>query len=265
MFAQVLDVTERRAAEERGERVRRLYAALAATVELAQKAQTRAEMFEGACRVLVDAAGLRLASVAVVDETTGDASVTVVATPPNRVGDDLADLTAAHLPLDPADPRAGTPAARALAQGVAAWSGDFETDPAMAPLREQARRAQLRSAAAVPLRVDGRVVGVLATFAATPGFFDQAVLTLVERVGAAISRGWEALESAARRQAAEDELRARIAQQSTVVHLGEEALVVDDVGDLMRSAVDAVARTLGVQLAEVRLTGAPGSGCGGTA
>src|SRR5512144_633474 len=61
VFAQVLDVTERRAAEERGERVRRLYAALADTVELAQKAQTRAEMFEGACR------------------------------------DDLADLTAAHL------------------------------------------------------------------------------------------------------------------------------------------------------------------------
>jgi GAF domain-containing protein len=71
------------------------------------------------------------------------------------------------------------PTGTAIRRGIPVASNDILTDPDCAPWREQAQRHGVASTLALPLRVDGDVIGVLNICAAEPDAFDAEVIELL--------------------------------------------------------------------------------------
>ncbi len=89
-----------------------------------------------------------------------------------------------------ADDRLGSgPAGRAIRSGEICTVGDIDADPSFAPWSEVARRHGFRSAAAIPVVVDGRVDGAWQVYAMEPRAFTPDVLTVLEDLALEIGFG----------------------------------------------------------------------------
>src|SRR5204862_8028212 len=73
-------------------------------------------------------------------------------------------------------------AGTAFRTAVPAVCHDFGDDERFASWREQTLAMGVKSGAAIPLRADGRVIGVFALFAAEKHAFDEEVVRLLERM-----------------------------------------------------------------------------------
>jgi PAS domain S-box-containing protein len=103
------------------------------------------------------------------------------------------------------------PSGKAFRDGKPHVSEDFAADPDMRPWLAEATRRGFRSAAALPIRLAGKVSGVLAVNADEKDFFQDAEMALLGQAASDISFG---LDSAAR----EEERR-----QAEVVAMAERA------------------------------------------
>ena len=88
------------------------------------------------------------------------------------------------------DDRLGSgPAGRAIRSGQICTVSDTDADPSFAPWAETARRHGFRSAAAIPVVVDGRVDGSWQVYAMEPRAFTSEVLTVLEDLALEIGFG----------------------------------------------------------------------------
>ncbi|MDE3030763.1 MAG: PAS domain S-box protein [Acidobacteriota bacterium] len=98
-----------------------------------------------------------------------------------------------------ADDRLGSgPAGRAIRSGQICTVSDIDGDPSFAPWSEAARRHGFRSAAAIPVVVDGRVDGSWQVYAMEPRAFNSEVLTVLEDLALEIGFGLSRLGEGAR-------------------------------------------------------------------
>jgi PAS domain S-box-containing protein len=187
------DVTERRANVVRLARLTRLYQVLSSVTEAIPEERDPGRLFENVCRVMVEQGGFRRAWVG---HRRRNGLIQVVAS----AGVDGPDDPSAEDGIVLAD-KLGTVAA-ALADGRSATARDIAADSRTAEVAEEAAAAGVRSAAAVPIFIDGRHDTVLAISSSEPGRFDAEELGLLERlaadVGFAVQAGGE---EAARRKA----------------------------------------------------------------
>jgi diguanylate cyclase (GGDEF)-like protein len=96
-----------------------------------------------------------------------------------------------RISLDPGIAQGQGPAGNALREGRHFVCNDIEHDPCTAPWRDQALAKGFRASAAFPLRVEGRVIGVLNLYAAEADFFDAEEIRLLEELAADASLGLE--------------------------------------------------------------------------
>jgi PAS domain S-box-containing protein len=187
-------------AETRVAIVSRLYLFLSQVNEAIVRVQDQAVLFQEICRIAVEEGRFKMAWVGMVDAQGN----VVKAVSQYGVEDGYLDRIIISF-------REG-PESRGLT-GTAVrenWSdicNDIASDPRMAPWREEALQRGYRSSGTFPLRVDGRVVGLLAIYAGTPEFFTDEEVSLLESLAKDVSFAMKSMEQEALRRRAEADLK----------------------------------------------------------
>jgi diguanylate cyclase (GGDEF)-like protein len=167
------------------ERLNRVYAVLSGINGTILRIRDVDGLFARACRVAVEAGKFRLAWVGRIDEA--DEAVVPVASagPASGCLDGLTFST-----REDKIETCGV-VGHCIQQSQWAVCNDIESDPRMAPWREVARANGLASCGAFPLRVEGKLFGVLVLHASEKDFFDETEVRLLNEVAADVSLGLE--------------------------------------------------------------------------
>ena len=193
------DITERKKAEEQLRKLNRTYALLSDVNQTIMHVHEPMALFEAACHIAVEKAGFRMAWIGLLDPQTKQVKPVV------HVGKTNGYLDKLNIVLDNSKRRHG-PTASALRDGKHVVVNDIESDPRMAPWREDALQLGYRASAAFPLIVAGEVSGTLNLYAGEPGFFDDQELKLLDEMAADIAFSLEYNEQEEQRKQAETKL-----------------------------------------------------------
>ena len=218
-------------AEQRAERLGRVYAMLSSVDEAIVRVRQRLPLFDEVCRVLVERGRLRMVWVGEVGE---DGWIVPVA----QAGAVEGYLDSIRISvLNVAEGRGPTGTAAREREHV--FTTDIGKDGRMGPWREAALAREYRSSAAFPLLLEDRCVAVLTAYSSEVGFFDEEEVALFDRMAADLSFALEAMAREEHRRAVEAELRAseqrfRVAAESTL----DSLTIVSPVGDAGGEIVD---------------------------
>src|SRR5437660_3009824 len=159
-----------------GSRLERMFAALSATNEAMLRAKDPEELFQRVCDAAVH--GGRFSVTLVVVPGPDMLSVRVAAAT-GPAGPRLRQL---KLSIDETRPEGRGLIGTAFRTQRPCVTNDFLNDPRLAAWHEAAREGGTRSAAGLPLVVRGRSVGVLLFYSHELGTFDEALVSLLERM-----------------------------------------------------------------------------------
>ena len=168
-------------------RLTRVYAVLSGINGLIVRVRNRDELFRGACRIAVDSGQLPMAWIGLVERSAMRIHPVV------WCGADETYIEAMPLGLDAADSESYGLAGRAVSERAPIIANDFAGDPRVLRRAEAGQRG-FRSFVALPLIVAQEVVGVLALYAAEPGFFDEDEMKLLLELAGDISFALEHIE-----------------------------------------------------------------------
>ncbi|BDU77590.1 PAS domain-containing protein [Mesoterricola sediminis] len=240
-FATVFeDITERLARERDLARLNALYGVLSHLGRCLVRVATREELFQDACRILVESGGYRVAWVLWQD------AAGVFLEPLAGYGEAVAAIREVTVRLGPDASGALGPTATAIRNGRVEVCRDFHEDPRTGPWREPARSLGLRSFAVVPLREGSGEAGALLLFGGEPKDFHPEEVGLLEEVGATLSFGLDHLAADAERV----RLASQVAQAQKMDSLGSLAGgVAHDINNVL-GAVQALAMVHQLQAPE---------------
>lgn len=209
----VLDITERRANNERTERLERLRDALAEILRAITRVGDRDQLYSEACRIAVERGGFRMAWIGLVDQATGNI------VPIASAGHVAGYLDVLHLSMNDAGTGLGM-TATAVRTGHPVVVRDGSTDPMFAQYKDEANARGYNSAVALPLIVEGRPIGALVVYAAVVDAFGAPEVELMEGLAEDISFKLEVIGREETRAAAEadrDRLAAVVEQAAEIV------------------------------------------------
>ncbi|HET6631691.1 MAG TPA: EAL domain-containing protein [Rhodanobacteraceae bacterium] len=185
------DVTLRRAHERRIARLNRIYALLSGINTLIVRVRERDQLFSEACQLAVEHGQFTMAWI-------GELDAGGVVTPVAWAGNCSESLAPFPLRGEQAAPVFGTLAARALAQMQPEICNDIAAEPALEVSHAEAARCGYGSAALLPLKLDGRAIGVVGLYAAEAETFDSEEMRLLVEMAGDISFALDHLEKEAR-------------------------------------------------------------------
>ncbi len=238
------DLTEGKAHEREIERLNRLNATLSAVNHSIILVQTREELFQEVCRIVVDQAGFKVVWVGWCD--TESHRVHPVA----QAGDSQGYVDKIKVYADDR-PRAAVPWACASVKASRASSTILLGDPRAEPWREAAMAHGLQSVAALPIRLDGRVVGALIVYSGEKDRFRDKEVALLEEVAASISFALDHLEQERKRRQSEESLRDSQAKLKAIVNTAIDAIITIDFEGAVLSFNPAAERIFGFAAQEI--------------
>jgi putative nucleotidyltransferase with HDIG domain len=203
------DITERKLAENRIDHLTRLYATLSQINACIVRIKDRQELFEAVCRVAVDFGRFGLAWIGLTDLGSGNVEIVAHAGRGEQYLDEISANFREH------GPRRG-PTTEAIQESSVVVVNDVKKDARMVPWRRAVMNYGYRSLAAVPLREQGKVIGVLDLYAAEANFFTQDQLALLEELSQDLSFALDAMAAEAERQASQKRLETQIQRLSAL-------------------------------------------------
>ena len=208
LVANFRDVTERehalqelRAAQARGARLGRMYAALNAANEEILKNRDPSVLYQRLCELLIEHAGLQLAAVRLLDRQSGWIE------PVAHAGGPASYLARARVSIDRKRPQSHGPSGRVALEGCTLVNNDYFADPALALWHDEARAAGIAAMMSVPLRRGGEVIGLMSLYSAEKAWFDPELVGLAERMAANVSFALDNFDREAKRAAVAQALR----------------------------------------------------------
>jgi len=199
----IRDITERKAAEEKIQRLTKLYAALSQCNQAIVRCAGEEQLFPQICRVAVQLGGMKMAWIGRIDPDTR--VVRIVA----RFGDHADEyLQGIEISVDADHPRGRGPTGTAVRENEPVWRQEFGNQPLLAPWQERRARFGFGASATLPLRRNGVPVGVLTLYAGEVGAFDEAARNLLIEMAADIGFALDNFAREAARERAEIDLRA---------------------------------------------------------
>jgi diguanylate cyclase (GGDEF)-like protein/PAS domain S-box-containing protein len=167
------NVTERKLAERMSQRLARMFNSLVATNEALLHATTRDALFESICAAAVEGGNFLAGALVLPGGADGMAQVVAASGPM------AAELRKARIATDPSTVEGRGLVGEAFRTGEPAVAHDFLNDERTRPWHAVARAVKLVSAAAVPIVLEGQVLGVLVFYSADKrGLTDEVVLLL---------------------------------------------------------------------------------------
>ncbi|UCV02206.1 PAS domain-containing protein [Dechloromonas denitrificans] len=183
------NVTEREANRERIASQNRALQLMNGVAQTLVRHTDEAAMLTEICMIAVDIGGYRLAWVA---EAIHDAAKRIVPVAESGFGEGYLE----QLDISWADaPNGQGPTGRAIRTGVPAIARDITRDPAFAPWRGAALALGYQSSAALPLRVQGKVIGALNLYAAEADAFGDDEVALLDNLAGELGLGLSMLRS----------------------------------------------------------------------
>jgi len=204
-------------AEEGQRKSLRLYNFLAQVNHAAAKEKDRARLLALICDVAVKIGGFKMAWVAEADRDIGRLL------PLCSAGSDLDYLRGLRLDLAGGEYSTSPMGVAALKKEITA-SADIATDPNFKPWRERALRAGFRSAAALPLMVDGKLSAILGLYSSEALFFTADEMKLLAEIQGDVSLALEAIRSEQKRSASQAALERTANQLSHLMEVNPAIL-----------------------------------------
>ena len=231
-------------AEREMQRLSRLYNVLSQTNQLIMRVDTPQGLFEGACRIAVEAGGFEMAWVGVVDPATH------FVRPAATYGNAGSYLDGIRISIDDV-PEGRGPTGAAMREARPYFSRDIARDGAMAPWREKALALGYRSSAAFPLTTLGAVTGVYSIYAREPGWFTDEHVALLRALTSDISFALGALERERRSREAEQRSAASEIRFRSLIENSSDLITILDKDSVIRYQSPSVTRLLGYDLDEL--------------
>ncbi len=188
------DITQRKLAEQKFERLSRLYAALSQCNQAIVRCREANELFASICRDAVKFGGMKLAWIGQPD------AAGQMVQPVAWFGDGADYLQGVGVSLDPADPASHGPVGTAMREDRPCWSQDFQNDPSTAPWHARARRYGWAAVASLPLKQKDRVVGAFSVYSDVVDAFDEPAKALLAEMAMDISYALDRLADERERQ-----------------------------------------------------------------
>ncbi|MDO8397941.1 MAG: PAS domain S-box protein [Bradyrhizobium sp.] len=210
------------------ERISRLYASLSEINQAIVLTPSREVLFTRVCEALVDKGAFSVAWVSWFDPQTARLVPVAVA------GDHSGYVQSIEVYGEDRAQGRG-PSGKAFRDGEPRISQDFSTDPDMQPWLAEATRRGFRSSAALPIRVAGKVCGVLAVNADETDFFQEAEMALLKEAASDISIGLDASAREDERRRVEAIARSERAFSDTIIESMAGVLYLyDEHGQFLR-------------------------------
>ncbi|MEW6322956.1 MAG: PAS domain S-box protein [Acidobacteriota bacterium] len=231
----IVDISARKAAEERLRLANRTLAMLMEIGQLIARDRDAQAVLDGACDIAVRRGGFSLAWVGLAPSDG-----------PLRI--------AAHAGADPAtvaliaEVMAGPGCAfteRAMAGGEPEACNDIARDPRSAPWRAAALARGLQSMIALPLIVDGRRIGTLNLYADRPGFFDEHEVQLLGGLAEDVAFALKTRELEERQRRAEAEVRAHEERFRLLIENTSDVIMMVDADGIVRYQSPSLTTVLG--------------------
>ena len=196
----VRDISERHEAQEKIQRLTRLYNVLSQTNQAIVRLPDRQTLFEEICRVGVEVGRLRMAMITEVDPATGLLRPTAFRGPDASFPDSLPWRQMADIPPM-------SPTALVLQQQRPVICNDLHNDAMNWQRRDIPKRYGFQSAAVFPLFLEGQLAGTLNLYAGETGFFESDLTAVLEEMAVDISFALDNYERETARHRAEETLR----------------------------------------------------------
>ena len=227
-FLTVNDVTERKQTEMELERVNRLNIARSLINQAIVRHTDRKSLFQQVCRVLVEKGAFRMVWVG-WHSTRSNRLV-----PAAIWGDQSGYLRSQKIYADDRPGGRGS-SGRAFRQGKPFISNDVFSGVPIENWRTDFKRLGLAASAAFPIRLGGKVRGVVSVYASEAGFFRDKEVALLEEAAADVSFALDHLASErARRRAQESAERARLFTDAMIDSLPGIFYFYDRSGQMLR-------------------------------
>ncbi|MTJ83420.1 MAG: EAL domain-containing protein [Telmatospirillum sp.] len=197
----VEDVTGRKAAEARIQRLTNLLSALSQCNQTIVRARSEEDLFPMVCQAAVEFGGMKMAWIGLLDET--GKGIRLV----SSYGDDTGFLDYLKTSADGADPRGRGSTGTSIRENRPYWCQDFRNDPAMAPWSEDGARIGCLALASLPLRRNGVPVGCITLYSGTLHAFDEDARNLLTEMADDISFALDNFTREQERRRAIEELR----------------------------------------------------------
>ena len=245
--ATVQDITGRKAAAAKIQRLTQLYAALSQCNQAIVRSAGEAELFAQICRDAVQFGGMQAACIGLAD-AAGE-RIQVV----SSFGNGLEAAADGETAADAAAAAACGLAGAAIGADRPFWCDDFQADPLTAAWHERGARAGWVAAAALPLHRDGRAVGAFNLYAGEADAFDADARKLLLEMAVDIDFALANFGREAERRRAEEALRESEQLLRTIFETEPECVkVVGCDGHLLKMNAAGVAMLEADSLAEVQ-------------
>lgn len=206
----IRDITERRQAQERIQKLTLLYATLSKTNTIIVRSTHRDDLFRDICKAAVESGKFIMAWVGLADE----AAHRIV--PVCHYGAEQGYLDDIFIGTD--DIPAGLElVGNAIRENRVGHINDFAANECAFPWCEAALKRGFRSYVGLPLRAKGKVIGALSLYSGEPDFFDAEQLDLMTEMSGDISFALDGFERDAQRRKAEEEREAALVKLQTVL------------------------------------------------
>ena len=180
VLVSIMDITDRKQAEEKLEKANRLYAMLSHVNQAVVREKDKQSLFQKVCDISVELGKFKLAWIGLIDEE--DKLVKSAA----FSGEGADYLENIEISLTDEITAKG-PTGKSILEGRAVVFNDLENNPNYAPWRERALEKGYRSSGSFPIRLDNSVIGSINVYAEEPNFFDEDEIKLLEEVSLDIS------------------------------------------------------------------------------
>lgn len=206
------DITDRKLAEEKIEKLNRLYSVISHVSQAIVHVRDKSELLDEVCSIAIEHGKFRMAWIGMIDDETKIVKPVVIK------GYEEGYLSVI-IPISVSDiPEGRGPTGTAIRNGDHFVCANIETDPIVAPWRGEALKRGYHSSIALPLKQSGKIVGAFTLYSSLPSFFDQEEIQLLDEFVNEISFALETIETENERQKPEIQLRRlyRAVEQSPV-------------------------------------------------
>jgi diguanylate cyclase (GGDEF)-like protein/PAS domain S-box-containing protein len=237
----ITDITERRNADERINRLSMLYEALSEINQAIVRMEHQTELFPLVCRCAVEFGGMKVAWVGQLD----NASEMIL--PVASYGDSTGYMNNLRVSSNTNIKEGRSTTGKALRENRPVIINDFINDPMTAPWREHALNLGWASAAAFPIQRNGKKFAVLTVCHTNANAFDSEAITLLDEMSKDISFALDNFDREMQRMEGEESLRIA----ASVYDTSSEGILITDVNNLIIAINPAFTNITGFSIDEI--------------